>query len=655
MTYKTGFIVQGNTEDEKIVNTDDKWLVYHNKAYAPIPFGPISFNTYYVAGPGEKIDGTTYPWGWEQREYDDQAWQKPRLLYPGSPHGTQGFDNWQLVARNIPMLEKKEQRFAAIRRSSGVTPGKEFISGKAPLNIPANTTATILLDQQVLTTAYPRFMLSGGKGSEVKVSYSEAMWDDKGKKGNRNEVEGRKMIGNYDIFLPDGESNRTFIPLFYRTFRYVQLDITTAEEPLLLLDVNSQFVAYPFRDKATFASSDLQLAKVWEVGWRTARLCAFETYMDCPYYEQLQYIGDTRIQALISLYMDGDDKLMRNAIEQIDHSRIPEGITQSRYPTDLPQFIPPFSLFWVSMINDYWMYRRDDAFVKQFLPGISQVLGWFERRVNDKNMIEVLPYWNFIDHSYPVEKIAENGNQSLSANNLSFAYSLRHAAQLYDYFGKKQEANHYTTLANTLTKAVYEQCYDTEKKMIADTPDKNSFSQQVNVLAVLTDAISQSEQADLLKRTLADTTIIQSTIYYQFYHFQAMKKTGLGDMYLASIQPWRNMLNEGLTTFAETEKNTRSDCHAWSASPNYDLLSTVCGIMPSSPGFRTVTIAPNLGKLTFVKGTMPHPDGEIKLDLKLSSKNKLTGTVTLPATVQGKFVWNGKESQLKSGTQKIAF
>jgi hypothetical protein len=344
---------------------------------------------------------------------------------------------------------------------------------------------------------------------------------------------------------------------------------------------------------------------------------------------------------------------MRNAIEQIDQSRIPEGLTMSRYPSELPQFIPPFSLLWVSIVHDYWMYRRDDAFIQQFLPGISQVLGWFERRVNKDSMIEILPYWNFVDHSYPVEKIVEEGSKSLAANGLSFAYSLRQAAQLFAHYGKTHEAMQYNQLADKLTKAAYEQCYDGQKKLIADTPDKKSFSQQVNILAVLTDAIEPSMQADVVQRVVKDTSLIQSTIYFQFYHFQAMKKAGLSDLYLANLQPWRNMVKDGLTTFAETEKNTRSDCHAWSASPNYDLLATVCGIEPASPGFKTVKITPGLGNLTFVKSRMPHPDGEIILDLKRTGKNGISGNVSLPASLKGKFVWHGKEIDLKGGNQKI--
>lgn len=45
-------------------------------------------------------------------------------------------------------------------------------------------------------------------------------------------------------------------------------------------------------------------------------------------WEQLQYVGDPC--------------LARQAITNIDDSRTPEGITESRYPSDSPQFIPPF-------------------------------------------------------------------------------------------------------------------------------------------------------------------------------------------------------------------------------------------------------------------------------------------------------------------------
>ncbi len=117
--------------------------------------------------------------------------------------------------------------------------------------------------------------------------------------------------------------------------------------------------------------------------WRGARLCAFETYFDTPYYEQLQYVGDTRIQALISLYMTGDDRLVRQAISHFDLSRIPDGITASRYPSSLGQYIPTFSLLWVAMVHDYWMHRDDPAFVRDLLPGVRGVVGWFESRVDD--------------------------------------------------------------------------------------------------------------------------------------------------------------------------------------------------------------------------------------------------------------------------------
>ena len=126
----------------------------------------------------------------------------------------------------------------------------------------------------------------------------------------------------------------SFEPLWWRTWRYLDLDIRTADEPLQLESLTAKFTAYPFEERATFKSGDPDLDKIWEISWRTARLDAHETYMDTPYYEQLQYIGDTRIQALISYAVAGDDRLGRQAIEAFDALALP----RRAHPQPLSQF-----------------------------------------------------------------------------------------------------------------------------------------------------------------------------------------------------------------------------------------------------------------------------------------------------------------------------
>jgi hypothetical protein len=131
-----------------------------------------------------------------------------------------------------------------------------------------------------------------------------------------------------------------------------------------------------------------------------------------------------------------------------------------------------------------------------------------------------------------------------------------------------------------------------------------------------------------------------------------MNKAGAGDMYLDMLGPWRTMLGRGLTTWAETADPTRSDCHAWGASPNYELFRTVLGIDSAAPGFARVVIRPFLGKLTHVSGAIPHPKGEIAVTLTLTN-GKLEAGVTLPAGVEGQFEWHGQTRSLHSGENHV--
>ena len=655
---KTAFILQAEGDLSTQLNTGNgSWKVIQNHAYSAIEVTRKMVEDYYVAGPCDRIDGAKLLWNWESINFDDSLWETPKNIIRGVGRGYMHGVPWYLVPRTIPKMEQKIVRIPKIIRSKGINSSTGFLSGEKSLRIPANTKISILLDQTFLTVGYPEMFVSGGKESIIQVTYAEALIAKDGTKGNRNITDNKKIRGYYDLFLPDGGNNRKFRPLWLRTYRFIQIDIETKNEALLIDDFYGVFTAYPLKDNATFECDDSSVSDIWEVGWRTARLCAGETYMDCPYWEQLQYIGDTRLQSLISLYVSGDDRLMRKALQLIDNSRMPEGLTMGRSPTSVPQITPPFSLYWVDMVHDYFMHRDDTVFVKQFLPGIQAVLGWFDRRMDDNGMVGGLDWFNFSDWTtgFMVGSPAGVDTSNSTLISLNYAYALDRTSELFHFYGKEFEANRYKRQAESIKKSVYKNCFDSEKQLLKDTPFENSYSQHANIWGVLTDAFPVEKQREVMRKVLTDKSLIQCTIYFRFYLFQAMHKVGLADEYLEQLTPWREMINKGLTTFEEGDYDERSDCHAWGATPNYDLLATVCGIRPAALGFKKIEIKPAFGKLSFIKAKMPHPNGFIEVDLAKNESGGISGFISIPENTDGIFYWNGKRQILNGGKCEVKY
>jgi len=159
------------------------------------------------------------------------------LRAPVGP-GTGELVGWQLTPRSIPPMDETVQRLTAVRRVEGIAATDSFLRGTGDLVVPPRTRASVLLDQTHTTNAYPVLTTSGGAASRVTLTYAEALVDAQGAKGNRNEVEGRTMRGVHDVFRPDGGAHRVFEPLYWRSFRYIQLDIETAEQALVVHDVH---------------------------------------------------------------------------------------------------------------------------------------------------------------------------------------------------------------------------------------------------------------------------------------------------------------------------------------------------------------------------------------------------------------------------------
>jgi hypothetical protein len=102
---------------------------------------------------------------------------------------------------------------------------------------------------------------------------------------------------------------------------------------------------------------------------------------------------------------------------------------------------------------------------------------------------------------------------------------------------------------------------------------------------------------------------------------------------------WVPMVETGPTqTIWETWSQTGSECHAWCATPGYDLPVYILGIHPIEPGFKHFAISPNIADLEWAKGTVPTVIGTVFVEWKLiPSREKITKfSVTFNVPVKSK-------------------
>ncbi|HZL52888.1 MAG TPA: alpha-L-rhamnosidase C-terminal domain-containing protein [Terracidiphilus sp.] len=671
MSDRTAFLLESEATGAEGISTPEGWEVEIESGHRALDRSSVDLKTYFASGPGEEINAALYDWNWQLETYAGSGWVAVATPMRDSVHGgvnkahsadTTGDNFWGLVPDGLPHMEYAATSAGEIVRVDVVNRGavapevSQFPA--AAVKVPPGSHVHILLDRKTLTTAYPILTVSGGKGARILLTYSEALYDKEIHKGDRDEVGDRTARGLKDSFVPDGGEHRVFEPLWWRTWRYLDLDVETAGEPLTLDSLAAQFTAYPFEERATFESDDQELKKIWEISWRTARLDAHETYMDTPYYEQLQYVGDTRIQALISYAVAGDDRLARQALEAFDDSRFPDGITRSRYPSSLAQTIPTFSLLWVGMVRDYWMYRPDPGPAKASIAGTRTVMDWFAKYEQPDGLLKQLPWWSFVDWvpSGTIPTYDAKGESCVTT--LEYLGALEDAAALEKGLGDPLRAERYQMRAEHVRGGLYGQCWSGERGLLADTPDKKNFSQQANILGVLYDVVPKERRNQVLRQMLVvepGTTpngVLSASYYFRYYLARALEHTGTADLYLNSIDPWRKLLPLHFSTWPEIPGDTRSDSHAWTSHPIYDLLTLVAGIEPASPGFATVRIAPHMGALPSLTATYPHPEGTISVKYAREGKG-LNATITLPGKLSGSFVFNGKEWPVKPGLNTI--
>ena len=152
----------------------------------------------------------------------------------------------------------------------------------------------------------------------------------------------------------------------------------------------------------------------------------------------------------------------------------------------------------------------------------------------------------------------------------------------------------------------------------------------------------------MMDSLLQDLSLTETTLYFRHYLFEAYYQTGRIERIREGFAFWNQLIDKGLLTPVERHEPSRSDCHAWSSHPLFHLWGSLLGIRPQAPGFREISIKPQIADLGNVQAKMPHPKGSIHYR-QIVDASRISITVRAPESLSGQLRWHGKSYPLERG------
>lgn len=410
--------------------------------------------------------------------------------------------------------------------------------------------------------------------------------------------------------------------------RYLALTVRARPTEVRIRRVGALSTHYPVADRGAFACSDALLENVWRVSRQTMLCCMEDTFVDCPLYEQSFWLGDARNEALVCYMMFGDSRLVRRCAELGGESLARGDLPHMRVPTRWPRVIPAWSFLWLRMCWENFWYSGDrDALISRSYPDARRMLDTcLEKYMDPATGLFSITAWQFFDWIG-----LDNGHRIVTHNNTFLVDSLRLGARMADVAGDPPTADRYRAAADRLVARINDHLWDDARGAYVDSIHNDgkrstNVSRQINTLALLHGIVPPDREKRVLPIVLGESSrdVIQfGSPFATLYLLEYLGETGRVAPMLDVIRElWGGMMDAQTTTFWESFANgnlgggrypTRSYCHAWSAGPAYVFSRYLLGARIDEPGGSRVTIAPRADCLPRAEGTIPLPNGEIRV------------------------------------------
>lgn len=363
--------------------------------------------------------------------------------------------------------------------------------------------------------------------------------------------------------------------------------------------------------RGSFECSDELLNRIWRIGAYTVHLNMQEYLWDGIKRDRLVWIGDMHPEISTISKVFGNVDIVNNSLDLIRDSA-PVGSWMNG--------IPSYTLWWIVIQLDWYMYTGDRQYLNEQKEYLFDVVKYILKLVNSDGT-------HRFDDTF-VEWSSYQTREEAAGFQAMLAVGLNAAARLCIVLDNRE---------------LYERCIKLREKVRMHSYEYRGNKQIAAMQSLAGIADSKAVSEEVLKPGCGHGL----SCFWGYYTLKALAKSNDISAALEIIrQYWGGMLEMGATTFWEDfdlrwmenaaridepvplgKKDIHGDfgkfcytqfrhslCHGWASGPTAFLSEYILGVKILEPGCRKIKIsAPPCG-LKQVKGIYPTPHGDIEIE-----------------------------------------
>lgn len=426
-----------------------------------------------------------------------------------------------------------------------------------------------------------------------------------------------------------------------------------APEPVVL-SVVRETVAYPFDVSAAyFDCDDDRLNRVWDLCRYSIPATTFAGYYVDGDRERIPYEGDALPNQLSHYCVDREYSLARVTLEYL--------IFHPTWPTEWHLQIPQIAWFDYLYTGDARHIRRYYEDIKaKTLVALAEDNGLISTR-KGKTTPEFFASLHFKGSSSPFGDIVDWPHKGLAGNenaesgetdgfvfndfnvvvNAYHHVALNSAKRFAEILGEEADAAFFAAQIEKHRKAFHETFFDAERGVYRDGEATDHASLHGNMFPLAFGLVPEENVASVA--AFVRSRGMRCSVYGAQFLLDAVYEGNDGEygferMTADDLRGWLNMLRVGSTISLEAwddrYKPNQDWNHAWGAAPANVIPRKLVGVEPTSPGFATLRVKPQIAGLKRVDALVPTIRGPVEVRIARPTDAVYSLAVSLPGNVK---------------------